>query len=111
MNLRRVYKYGSYYMVGDNTNFVDPYETPSAFFQLYKDEKFQLQPGNMLNMGLLTFAVERFNTGVVADVGARGSMEDTYIISQDLGIEDFLKISLFTVIDGHGGDWCAHFLR
>ena len=62
-------------------------------------------------MGLLTFGIERFNTGVIADVGARGSMEDTYLISQDIGIEDYLKISMFTVIDGHGGDWCAHFLR
>lgn len=32
-------------------------------------------------MGLLTFAIERFNTGVIADVGSRGSMEDTYLIS------------------------------
>jgi serine/threonine protein phosphatase PrpC len=62
-------------------------------------------------MGLLTYACERFNTGVIADVGYRGSMEDTYIISQDLGIEDYLKVSLFAVIDGHGGDYCAHYLR
>lgn len=62
-------------------------------------------------MGLLTFAVERYNTGVVADIGIRGSMEDTYVIAQDIGIENFMKFSLFVVIDGHGGDWCAHFLR
>jgi protein phosphatase 1L len=22
-----------------------------------------------------------------------------------------MKVSLFAVLDGHGGDWCAHFLR
>ena len=22
-----------------------------------------------------------------------------------------MKMSLYAVIDGHGGDWCAHFLR
>jgi serine/threonine protein phosphatase PrpC len=22
-----------------------------------------------------------------------------------------MKISLFAVIDGHGGEWCAHFIR
>jgi hypothetical protein len=31
-------------------------------------------------MGLLTYAVERFATGVIADVGIRTSMEDTYLI-------------------------------
>jgi hypothetical protein len=38
-------------------------------------------------MGKLTFAVERFNTGVIAEVGNRPSMEDTYIVIQDLGID------------------------
>jgi serine/threonine protein phosphatase PrpC len=38
-------------------------------------------------------------------------MEDTYIICQDLGIDEQIKTSLFAVIDGHGGDWCANFLR
>jgi len=32
-------------------------------------------------MGASSYMVERFNTGVVADVGNRGSMEDTYLIS------------------------------
>jgi protein phosphatase 2C family protein 2/3 len=59
----------------------------------------------------LAFAVERFNCGVIADVGIRSSMEDTYIVLNDLGIEDYLKFSLYAVIDGHGGDWCANYLR
>lgn len=62
-------------------------------------------------MGTLTFAVERFNTGFVADTGIRESMEDTYLIIQDMGLEECVKISLFAVIDGHGGVWCAHFIR
>jgi hypothetical protein len=32
-------------------------------------------------MGLLQFAVERFNTGMVAEKGNRPSMEDTYVIN------------------------------
>ena len=62
-------------------------------------------------MGSLQYVVERFNTGVVADVGNRDNMEDTYIISHDIGVDDFLKVSLYSVVDGHGGNFCANFLR
>ena len=62
-------------------------------------------------MGLITFSTERFNVGVIADVGARSAMEDTYLIVNDLGIEEFMKISMYAIIDGHGGDWCAHYIR
>jgi len=62
-------------------------------------------------MGDLQFGVERYNTGVVAEPGYRVNMEDTYIICQDLGIDEQLKVSLIAVVDGHGGDWCANFLR
>jgi hypothetical protein len=34
----------------------------------------------ILKLGNLQFAVERFNTGVVAETGYRGNMEDTYVI-------------------------------
>lgn len=62
-------------------------------------------------MGSLTFSIERFNLGIVSDVGIRGSMEDTHLIIEDLGLDECMKMSLYAVIDGHGGDWCAHFLR
>jgi serine/threonine protein phosphatase PrpC len=28
-----------------------------------------------------------------------------------MGLDECMKMSLFAVIDGHGGDWCAHFMR
>jgi protein phosphatase PTC2/3 len=37
-------------------------------------------------------------------------MEDMYVLCHDLGIDSALKASLYTVIDGHGGVWCAKFL-
>ena len=37
-------------------------------------------------------------------------MEDRYIIQQDIGLDQVMKCSFFSVIDGHGGDWCAKFL-
>ena len=39
-----------------------------------------MQPGDIIKMGLISFAVERYNTGVIADVGTRSAMEDTYVI-------------------------------
>ncbi len=62
-------------------------------------------------MGQLVFAVERFNYCVMAERGIRAAMEDTYLIIQDLGLDECIKMSVYAVIDGHGGDWCAHFLR
>ena len=111
MSLKVEYKHGSYFLVADMTNFIETYDAPSAYFKLYPDERHMIHPGDIFQMGLLQFAVERFNTGVIADVGVRTSMEDTFLIVHDLGIEDCLKFSLFAVIDGHGGDWCAHFMR
>ena len=113
MNLYIIFKLGSYYIVGDHSeaNIEESFKSTNPFFKLFKDEKFHIQPGNIISMGASSYMVERFNTGVVADVGNRGSMEDTYLISQDIGIDDYLKASLFVVIDGHGGDNCAIFLR
>jgi hypothetical protein len=41
-------------------------------------------PGDVYKMGKITFAVERYNTGVIAEIGNRPSMEDTFVIVQDL---------------------------
>lgn len=111
MNLRIVFKHGSIFMIADSVNFIETYKSPSAYYKLYPEEKVVLQPGDIIKMGAIKFAVERFNTCVVADIGIRGSMEDTFVISQDLQLEECMKFSLFAVIDGHGGDWCAHFIR
>ena len=111
LSLKVIFKFGSFFLTGDTHNFVDAYDSPSAFYRLYRDESYHLQPGDIMKTGLLTFAAERFNTGIVADVGVRKDMEDTYVIVHDLGLEEVVKISLFSVIDGHGGDWCAHYIR
>lgn len=55
--------------------------------------------------------VERFNVGCVSKIGNRTHMEDSYIIVQDIGLDGVLKASYFSVVDGHGGDWCAKFLQ
>lgn len=64
-----------------------------------------------LQAGSLTFVVERFNTGIVSKRNKRQRNEDAYALSQDIGLDQVLKMSFYTVIDGHGGDWCAQYLQ
>jgi hypothetical protein len=111
MNLQIYFDRGTCFIAADNYEFVNSYESPSAYFNLLKDEKYLAHPGTIFKVGDSEFALERFNTGIVADIGARRAMEDTYVSVHDLEIDDYLKVSLFAVIDGHGGDHCAHFLR
>jgi len=41
----------------------------------------------------------------------RANMEDSFVIVQDLALHPQLPISIYGVLDGHGGDWCAHFIK
>lgn len=65
----------------------------------------------MVKMGSLTFLCELYNVGVTSNRGNRMRMEDAYAVAQDLGMDSLLKSSVYAVIDGHGGDWCAKFLK
>ena len=55
--------------------------------------------------------MERFNTGLIAAPGKRSNMEDRFIAIQDMKLNIHLPISIFSVLDGHGGVQCAIFLR
>ena len=61
----------------------------------------------MIIIGVLKFIVERFYTVALTKIGNRPRMEDTYVIAHDLGLDSVLKSTLYSVIDGHGGNWCA----
>jgi len=102
--LKISFKFGTFYFRGEHSQYVDITEAPSAFFKSFPEEKVNIQPGNIFKMGLLTFAVERFNTNMVSEKGVRPAMEDTYLLLHDLFLDECMKISLYTVIDGHGGD-------
>ena len=45
----------------------------------------------------------RFNAGTGQDQGFRDNMEDAYVIEEDVGGSEWKLISLFAVLDGHGG--------
>lgn len=55
--------------------------------------------------------MERYQSAAVAKIGNRPRMEDVYLIAHDLGLDSALKVSLYSVIDGHGGEWCSKFLQ
>jgi hypothetical protein len=80
MNLKIFFKNGSLYMKADHSNYVDIYNAPSVFSQTFPNEKYQLQPGDIIRMGTLTFLIERFNTSFVSEIGERPAMEDTHLI-------------------------------
>jgi hypothetical protein len=65
-----------------NLNF-NPNESYGLYKRLFKDEHLNLQPGSAFRIGNLEFVVERFNQGVVLDIGQRDSQEDSLsVISQ-----------------------------
>lgn len=55
--------------------------------------------------------VERYNTGIVSDIGQRANMEDSFMSIQDLHIDDEVSCTYYAVFDGHGGAECANFLK
>mmetsp|Transcript_8907 Transcript_8907/g.6672 ORF Transcript_8907/g.6672 Transcript_8907/m.6672 type:complete len:147 (-) Transcript_8907:492-932(-) len=55
--------------------------------------------------------VERYNTGIVSDIGQRANMEDSYQCVQDLMVDAELAVTYYAVFDGHGGSQCANFLK
>jgi hypothetical protein len=45
---------------------------------LFANENHNLQPGDSFRIGTLEFQIERFNTGIICDIGQRDHMEDSY---------------------------------
>lgn len=75
--------------------------------RLFDGENYALRPGHAFRIGTLEFLVERFNTGIVSDIGQRPHMEDTYQVIQDLNIDEETCATYYAVFDGHGGADCA----
>lgn len=66
----------------------------------------------MIQIGTkIQFLLEKYNTGIIASPGRRGNMEDSFVIIQDMNIHPLLPISVYGVLDGHGGEVCAIFIR
>eukprot|EP00352_Strombidinopsis_acuminata_P009430 CAMPEP_0176358748 /NCGR_PEP_ID=MMETSP0126-20121128/15805_1 /TAXON_ID=141414 ORGANISM="Strombidinopsis acuminatum, Strain SPMC142" /NCGR_SAMPLE_ID=MMETSP0126 /ASSEMBLY_ACC=CAM_ASM_000229 /LENGTH=113 /DNA_ID=CAMNT_0017713109 /DNA_START=208 /DNA_END=549 /DNA_ORIENTATION=- len=89
----------------------DENQTQGIMMKVRPQETIPLWCGSIIQMGTLTFIIDRYNIGVVAEMGFRPTMEDAYIVNQDIKIDSHLKATLLCVIDGHGGDWCTNFLK
>mmetsp|Transcript_29349 Transcript_29349/g.44235 ORF Transcript_29349/g.44235 Transcript_29349/m.44235 type:complete len:238 (+) Transcript_29349:671-1384(+) len=77
---------------------------------LLESEAHNLQPGDAFRIGTLEFIIERFNNGIVCDIGHREHMEDAYqYIPQLLNLDNKVQITYYAVFDGHGGASCADF--
>jgi serine/threonine protein phosphatase PrpC len=87
------------------------WESCGVYRRLFDQESYSLRPGHAFRIGTLEFLVERYNTGIVSDIGQRPNMEDSYACIQDMMIDDEVSVTYYAVFDGHGGADCAKFLR
>ena len=66
---------------------------------------------SQIRIGNLSFEMTRFNAGSGEDVGFRPTMEDSLVVEEDIGGSEWKLISLFAVVDGHGGAECAQYVK
>lgn len=71
-----------------NNQNIDCEESCGVYRMLKKEEDFRLSPDDAFRIGSLEFQVQRFNVGVVSDIGQRSGMEDSFQIIQDLKIDE-----------------------
>jgi hypothetical protein len=50
-------------------NNLDCWESCGVYKRVFNDELYCLRPGNAFRIGTLEFLVERYNTGIVSDIG------------------------------------------
>lgn len=48
---------------------LDCWESCGVYKRVFDDEMYCLRPGNAFRIGTLEFLVERYNTGIVSDIG------------------------------------------
>ena len=55
-------------MILKNLN-LNPWESCGVYRRLFDDESYNLRPGHAFRIGQLEFVMERYNTGIVSDIG------------------------------------------
>jgi hypothetical protein len=55
---------------------LDTDKSCDLYKRLFESESHNLQPGDAFRIGTLEFEIERFNTGIISDIGQRDYMED-----------------------------------
>lgn len=82
-----------------------------VFTKIPKEEDFPLSLHSQIKIGSLSFEMTRFNSGSALDIGYRSVQEDGILIQEDIGGSEWKLISLFAVLDGHGGVECMKFVK
>ena len=82
-----------------------------VFSKIEASKTYPLSLHSQLKIGNLLFELRRFNSGTGLDIGYRPTMEDGLVIEEDIGGSEWKLISLFAVIDGHGGVECMEYVR
>ena len=82
-----------------------------VFSKLPGKVAYPLALHSQVKIGDLSFEMTRFNSGWGQDIGFRKTMEDALVIEEDLGGSEWKLISVFCVIDGHGGPEAADFMK
>lgn len=57
---------------------LDTEQSCGLYKMLFDTEHHNLQPGDAFRIGSLEFLIERFNTGIISDIGQRDYMEDSF---------------------------------
>lgn len=63
-----VFEKNTLLMINSNLNCG---ESCGLYKRIFEDEMYCLRPGNAFRIGTLEFFVERYNTGIVSDIGQR----------------------------------------
>ena len=82
-----------------------------VFSKIEAEKVHPLSLHSQLKIGNLLFELRRYNSGTGLDPGYRPGMEDGLVIEEDVGGSEWKLISLFAVLDGHGGPECMEFVR
>lgn len=48
---------------------LNPWDSCGVYRRLFDDESYNLRPGHAFRIGQLEFVMERYNTGIVSDIG------------------------------------------
>ncbi len=106
----KVFKIGNEYAIEVFRGTDSKKRTPKVWRKLHPNESYVLIPEDIIKIGKVELLVQRFNVGIIAEIGSRAIMEDFHQIIHDLRITDTVHCSYYGVYDGHGGEYCAKYV-
>jgi len=106
----RIYKDKDQFIMQINSSPESKKKIAKVWRLLYPSETYVLLPEDIIRIGKISLLVQRFNVGIVSDIGPRPIMEDFYQIIHDLKISETMNCSYYGVYDGHGGEYCAKYV-